>query len=282
MLYYNQKQSNKKHYIRILIILLFMITSMINPKSSGFISKAANIITTPFAEVTSFISYSIEYIVETTIGSKANREMVNKLSIENQDLKSKINDLRHIIDEKEYLKEAYSFLGKTNAKKANVIMYDNDTTFKRFKINKGKRDGIKVGDIVVNPYQNDPKNIKGALIGEVVEVELTNAVVSTILDDTYNISYTHSKSGVNGIIDQRNKGILTGFLLKKTPVNVGDALYTSGTGGRFKKGIYLGDISKSYESVDELKQIIEIKSPVNFSKLYEVFIIEEEKINENY
>lgn len=281
MLYYNQKQSNKKHYIRVLVILLFMITSMINPKSSGFISNVANIITTPFAEVTSFISYSVESIIEITIGSKVNRDMVNKLSVENQDLRNKINDLKHIVDDKEYLRETYSFLKNTDVKKAKVIMYDKDTTFKRFKINKGKKDGVKIGDIVVNSYQNNVNNIKGALIGEVIEVELTSAVVSTTLDDTYNISFTHSQSGINGIINQRNNGILSGFLLEKTPVKEGDALYTSGTGGRFKKGIYIGSISKSYESVDELKQIIEIKSPVNFSKLYEVFIIEEVKINEN-
>lgn len=273
MLYYSKKKSRKKHYIRVLSILIVIVSSLINPNTSKLSSGFASVITTPFAEISSFISYSVDSIVNMTIGSKADRDKVNNLVTENQELKEKLLGLEKIVDNKEYLELSSDYLKNNKAILANIIMLDNDTSFKQIRINKGSIDGIKSGDIVLTPFKNSDDNIIGALVGEVISVDLISAIVSTIYDDRYNITFTHSKSTINGIIDQRSNGFITGYLLEKTDVEESDNIYTSGIGGRYKKGIYIGEVIKSYESVDELKQLVDIKSPVNFSKLYEVMIV---------
>lgn len=62
-------------------------------------------------------------------------------------------------------------------------------------------------------------------------------------------------------------------MLDKTEINNGDLVYTSGTGGLYDRGIYIGKIHDVNMSEDGLNQLVKIESPVNFSKLYEVFVI---------
>lgn len=55
-------------------------------KFGSYFSKDYKLLTTPFTQVTSFVSKGLNSVIEATIGSKANREMVEKLSKENQEL----------------------------------------------------------------------------------------------------------------------------------------------------------------------------------------------------
>lgn len=53
----------------------------------------------------------------------------------------------------------------------------------------------------------------------------------------------------------------------------GDKLLTSGLGGIFIKGLYIGEISEVTKNSDDLLINIEVKPAVNFNKLQDVFVI---------
>lgn len=276
MLYYNKKKSQKKHYIRTLVLAAIIIVSSLSPKASDLTSKVVSLITRPFAVVTSLVSDAVGLGVDSLVGSKPNRDMVERLTQENQELTKKLNDLNFIIDQEEALKAAASLQESLETTPAHVIMLNNQEYFNEMIIDKGSNQNVEVGDIILNSYTNKEDNVAGALVGIVTNVDLNTSSVSTILDEKYNISFIHSKSGISGIINERNGLDMDGYLLEKTDVNLEDSVYTSGLGGRFPRGIYIGKVKSVGETADRLSQTLSVESPVEFSKLYHVFIVKPE------
>ncbi|MFM1539199.1 rod shape-determining protein MreC [Helcococcus bovis] len=271
MLYYNEKKQNKKHVIRILTLLIIIFLSIINPNTNNYLTNAFGIITKPFTLVTSLITNGVNDVIDFTFGTKPNRDLVNKLKAENEELQKQVKYLSFVVENKEYLKQNYDFMRKANLLNAKVIMQDNDIFFNDFKINKGSLNGIKVGDIIVNAYNDS--NSKGALTGVVTSVGLNSSDVSSILNSKYNITFVDVKSEITGVINERFDGYLYGYLLEKKDIKVGEKIYTSGTGGRYPRGIYIGEVVEVTESTDRLKKIVKIKSPINFSKMYNVYVL---------
>lgn len=279
MLYYNKKKSKKNHYIRILSLLALIAISIISPRANAYTSKALNIVVTPFAKVTSFVNKSVNTVIDATLGSKPNREMVAQLTQKNQDLQKQVDELSFLVDQNDYLKLANEFYNNQTSTKANIILMDNKNAFDEMTIDKGSKDGVAIGDIVVSPFKDDQDNVVGALIGKVIDVGLLSSKVSTILDQKYNLSFVHSKTSETGIINLRESNILSGYMINKTDIKVGDSIYTSGIGGRYPRGLYIGKVAKVGESNDKLSQLVEVETPVKFSRLYEVYVLKADNIN---
>lgn|SRR5574344_2487388 len=279
MLYYNKKKSKKNHYIRILSLFALIAISIISPRANAYTSKALNIVVTPFAKVTSFVNKSVNTVIDATLGSKPNREMVAQLTQKNQDLQKQVDELSFLVDQNDYLKLANEFYNNQTSTKANIILMDNKNAFDEMTIDKGSKDGVAIGDIVVSPFKDDQDNVVGALIGKVIDVGLLSSKVSTILDQKYNLSFVHSKTSETGIINLRESNILSGYMINKTDIKVGDSIYTSGIGGRYPRGLYIGKVAKVGESNDKLSQLVEVETPVKFSRLYEVYVLKADNIN---
>lgn len=273
MLYYNKSKTNKKHILRIILLVALIILTTVNPNASRFTSKVYNFVTKPVTYVATFVSKGVTNSIDAIFGTRPNREMVELLAKENNELKAKINNLEFVVNSKDYLKDSLEFQQKNDYISANLIMIENDSKFSNFMIDKGESSGIKVGDEVVSSYGTDENNTLGTLVGRVIEVNANTSMVSSIFDEKYNITFEHSKTNTIGIIINRNNGLLEAYMLDKTEINNGDLVYTSGTGGLYDRGIYIGKIHDVNMSEDGLNQLVKIESPVNFSKLYEVFVI---------
>lgn len=48
--------------------------------------------------------------------------------------------------------------------------------------------------------------------------------------------------------------------------------------GRYSRGIYIGEVRGVSETTDKLTQLIQVESPVEFSKLYEIYVIDSGQI----
>ncbi|MDO4779210.1 MAG: rod shape-determining protein MreC [Tissierellia bacterium] len=274
MIYYRKKESNKKHYIKILILVGLIGLTIINPIISKVSSNVLSFITKPIYEVSSFINNEIRGLIDYTIGSKPNREKLESLTLQNQKLQEENMRLNDIVNNSEALKRELEFSKKIKTLKAKVINMENDSFFSKFTVNKGSNDGVKVGDLVMSDYSLKSENIVGSLVGRVEEVNFNSSRVSTILDNKFNFTFTHSKSRAFGIIDDRIGEELGGYMFDNSiKVEKNDAIYTSGIGGVYQSGIYIGQISEVKESNDKIRTLIKVKSPVDFKKIYNVFII---------
>lgn len=289
---YRRKKKNNKGFITTVSILLITIaissqTKQLNEKGSDI----ANTVFSPVEKVTYSVSSAIKEQVERSFGSKETRAAVEKLEEENKALEIENAKLNKIIAQKDFLKSEKNALESSENQymKANVVNTDSNSMTQNFTIDKGKKDGIEVNDIILQAVGDS--NYYTGLVGKVTEVYQTTARVETINSKSNDVSFVNSKSGDYGVIDRFTQKTIQGYMLDvDSEVENKDVLLTSGLGGVYPEGIYIGTVSNVTMSQDALKKNITLNSPVDFSHLYRVLIlkktdqynVDEVVENENY
>lgn len=289
---YRRKKKNNKGFIATVSILLITIavssqTKQLNEKGSDI----ANTVFSPVEKVTYSVSSAIKEQVERSFGSKETRAAVEKLEEENKALEIENAKLNKIIAQKDFLESEKNALelSENQYMKANVVNTDSNSMTQNFTIDKGKKDGIEVNDIILQAVGDS--NYYTGLVGKVTEVYQTTARVETINSKSNDVSFVNSKSGDYGVIDRFTQKTIQGYMLDvDSEVEDKDVLLTSGLGGVYPEGIYIGTVSNVTMSQDALKKNITLNSPVDFSHLYRVLIlkktdqynVDEVVENENY
>lgn len=289
---YRRKKKNIKGFIVTVFSLLIIIAiSSQTKKINETGSNIANTIFAPVEKITYSISSVIKEQVERTIGSKETRAAVEKLEEENKALEIENSKLNTIISQKDFLENEKKALDatKNDYMTAYVVNTDSNSMTKNFTIDKGKKDGIEVNDIILQAV-GDSKYYTG-LVGKVTQVYQTTARVETINSKSNDVSFINSKSGDYGVINNFTQKTIQGYMLDvDSEVKSKDVLLTSGLGGIYPAGIYIGTVSNVTMSQDALKKNITLNSPVDFSHLYRVLVlkqtdkysVDEVVENENY
>ena len=289
---YRRKKKTSKGFIATVSILLMTIaissqTKQLNEKGSDI----ANTVFSPVEKVTYSVSSAIKEQVERSFGSKETRAAVEKLEEENKALEIENAKLNKIIAQKDFLESEKNALESSENEymKANVVNTDSNSMTQNFTIDKGKKDGIEANDIILQAVGDS--NYYTGLVGKVTEVYQTTARVETINSKSNDVSFVNSKSGDYGVIDKFTQKTIQGYMLDvDSEVERKDVLLTSGLGGVYPEGIYIGTVSNVTMSQDALKKNITLNSPVDFSHLYRVLIlkktdqynVDEVVENENY
>lgn len=272
---YKRVKKDKKPFILTVVGLSILI--LISSQTEGLSktgSNLANSIFKPIEGVTYSISSAIIEQIERTIGSKETREQVLKLEADNRSLVMENARLLATINREEFLKEeAQATKGSDNKYiKAKLINTDVNSMTTHFNIDKGAVDGIEKNDIILQAV-GDSKFYTG-LVGKVTEVYQTTARVETINSNENDVSFVNANSGDYGVIDIFNKNTIQGYMIDlESKINEKDILLTSGLGGIYPYGIYIGRVSTVTMSEDSLRKNITIKSPVDFSHLYRVLVL---------
>lgn len=289
---YRRKKKNIKGFVATVFSLLIIIAiSSQTKKINETGSNIANTIFAPVEKITYSISSVIKEQVERTIGSKETRAAVEKLEEENKALEIENSKLSTIISQKDFLENEKKALDatKNDYMTAYVVNTDSNSMTKNFTIDKGKKDGIEVNDIILQAV-GDSKYYTG-LVGKVTQVYQTTARVETINSKSNDVSFINSKSGDYGVINNFTQKTIQGYMLDvDSEVKSKDVLLTSGLGGIYPAGIYIGTVSNVTMSQDALKKNITLNSPVDFSHLYRVLVlkqtdkysVDEVVENENY
>lgn len=283
MIYYKKKKSRKAPIITILLLIALIFFSNRNPNTSRISSQLVNTIVEPVNRFFYSVSIAIQDTYDSAFGSKATQEKVLELTQENAVLTDRIQQMEDIINRAPALQNEYALLQKDPAKyvPATITAKDPSTTFVRFTIDVGADDGVHVGDIVVEGVQTTEGVASAGLVGRVTEVSSDSSKVSSILDDIGNISVIDSSAQDYGIIDGRDEVNLYGYSINTdAKIERGNELFTSGLGGVYPRGYYVGAIVDASLSDDELTKRFVAESPIDFSKLYRVLVVHTEAANE--
>lgn len=278
MAYKRVKKDNKPFIITIAALILLILASSQMEGLSKTGSNLANTIFRPIEKVTYSISSAMIEQMERTIGSKETREQVIKLEADNRALVLENARLISTINREDFLKnEAEAIKGSENKYiKARLVNTDVNSMTTHFHIDKGSDDGIEVNDIILQAV-GDSKYYTG-LVGKVTEVYKTTSRVETINSSENDVSFVNANSGDYGVVDVFNKNTIQGYMIDlESKVNEKDILLTSGLGGIYPYGIYVGKVSSVTMSEDSLRKNITIKSPVDFSHLYRVLVLKQDK-----
>ena len=192
-------------------------------RSSFIVSIPENFIKNSFIEISEYTTFFNNY--------KKNQEELNKLKsnyVSNEIIQYENNELKELINDYVY---------SSNKILAKIIVDHNSPFLKSIIINKGSKDGIKIG---TNVYD------QSYLVGKVIEVNYKTSRVLLLSDLNSNVPVTIAPQNIQAIITGTGnnygqiKYIKDGFLDKLSGQSI---VYTSGTGAIFKSGIPIGKLS---------------------------------------
>ena len=188
------------------------------------------------------------------------------------ELEGKLRDFENIAGENERLKELLNvkeLAGDYDYVTASVIGKNPGVWFREFTVNVGSDDGILPDMIVLS---------NGGLLGRVVSVGTNYAKVMTLIDTDSGVPAVVDRTRDNGVVrasqsaDEDTAVLQMYYLSIEADIIPGDKILTSGIGGIYPKGLYVGQVSEvSGESATEKRVLVQ--SDVDFEHVEEVLII---------
>lgn len=275
---YRRKKKNNTHIFVTSLVLIIVI--ILSSQLQSLVKAGSNITNTifkPINDLTYSVSSTVMEQIEMTVGSKQTRAEVERLKAENQALMQDNAKLRTTINKEDFLKAENDAINNSENSyiKANVVNSDVNSMHESFHINKGEVDGIKVNDVVLQAIGDT--EYYTAVVGKVIEVNKTTAKIETIKSATNDVAFVNSNSGDYGVVDFFKNNVINGYMLDiDSMVEQGDVLLTSGLGGVYPQGLYIGTVGNINMSQDSLRKNITVNSPVDFTHLYRVLVLQEE------
>ena len=180
-----------------------------------------------------------------------NKKILNELlSLRGKDLSKQIITLENI----KYKKLIDDYFIEDNETVAKVLIDKQSPFLRSIIINKGSKNNIKLGMIVLD---------EGFLIGKIVEINYYTSRVLLISDINSKIPVSLQPGDIQAIMSgkSKQKGTLQ-YTKDKDAENINEELLvlTSGAGGLFKSGILIGKIKDDENGLKNQDRI------VNFSK----------------
>lgn len=255
-----------------LCVLLMAITFMTDI-FSGTLAEISSYVTIPFqkgiSETGTYLSNRSDELVQIRDLIQQNKELqqqIDELTIENNNLtqeKYELNNLRSLYK----LDQEYADYQKTGAK---VIGKNSGNWFQSFTIDKGTKDGIQINMNVM---------AGSGLVGIVTEVGYNWARVTSIIDDSSNVSGMTLATGDNMIVSgnlelmSQNKISFSKLIDSNDQVKEGDKVVTSNISDKYLPGLLIGYITSIESDSNNLTHSGTITPAVDFEHMDEVLVI---------
>jgi len=192
-----------------------------------------------------------------------------QLLLENTKLALENSTMYEMRLENERLRELIGFKEKKELQliAARVIVRGTKSFINGIVMDVGTKDSVA---------KNMPLVVTNGLVGKIYQVGKNHSIGHLLLDRNFRVSAKIQRSRVKGIVSWESGGFC---LLKEVPkrsdVQIGDWVITSGYGEIFPPGIIIGRVINITESPRGLFMNIKVKPAVNFEKLEEVFVVVE-------
>ncbi len=258
------------------LLIIVMALSTIPSLKPNFVSNAVGVVISPVQKVISGAINSTQnffsFVFNMEQYQTENQELKSQIAIlekeirETEELKKENTRLRAMLDMRERTVE---YVTET----AEVIAKDTGNWFNSFTVDKGTSDGVELYDPVITD--------KG-LVGYVSEAGSTYSRVTSIIDSTSSVAAAVKRTGDSAVVEgdlklQEQGRCRMVYVDKESVITAGDDLETSGMGGIYPKGIYIGKVLEITDDGTGLSQQATIEPAVDFDSVTEVFIITELK-----
>ena len=189
--------------------------------------------------------------------------------MENRSLKATNEALRDVEHEVNRLRHALNYRERSLFRlvPAEIISRDSSTWWRTVTINRGEEDGIA---------PEMPVLTDEGLVGRTTTVSPNIAVVLLISDENCRVAVSVEGTREQGIVTgERVAGVSPlldlNFLSKQAELKPGQKVYTSGVGGVFPSGLFVGTI-RSFQ-VRALDSQAKLAPAVDLAKLEDVFVV---------
>ena len=198
---------------------------------------------------------------ENTELKKKNSELSSK-SIEYDSLKNENQRLREMLDFKSQ-REEYNYIG------ANIINKAGGSILESFTIDKGLKNGVKMGMVAIDP--------KG-LVGQVTDVTNSWSTIQPITSENVAVGAlvesTRETTGVvKGYRDNNKVVARLEYIDANSEIKEGDVILTSASGDSYPKEIKIGVVLSIKEDKAKMGKTAIIEPYVDFNKLEELYLV---------
>jgi len=175
----------------------------------------------------------------------------------------------HLEEEIEQLRDALDLnqtLTGYDVVNATVISRNRSYWYQTLTIDKGSKDGLKKNMVAIT---------KDGLIGKLQNVTNYSSEVKLITANDVN-----NKGETTAILsgyDKENNLVLISGVDSRVEINKGDVVTTSGLGGMFPRGIYIGEVETITNDKYGLSKTLGVKTNQNFNNIHYVTVLKEEK-----
>lgn len=281
-----KKQTNPKHLIISLIVLIFIIIAVfsITLKKDRELNKVESLIKDTTISISKIITIPFRFIIDkiddykllVNIRKKYQELLpevsrIDSLKTENIELRRELESLKKELSI-DYTLNEYSYLNAT------VIYRNVSTWYNTITVDKGTYNGVKEDMVVVNSQ---------GLIGKVVSTTTFTSDIRLITtketDNKISITISNSENKTNGLIKNYNyktKYLEVEGVSNTETVRVGDYVYTSGLGEIFPSGILIGTVSDISTDEYDLAKIIDVTPIADFDDINFVAILKRKEANE--
>lgn len=199
------------------------------------------------------------------------RQTKEQLLLENTRLALENSTMYEMRLENERLRELIGFKARSELQliAARVVVRGTKGFINGIVLDVGTQDGVA---------KNMPLVVSNGLIGKVYQAGKNQSIGHLLLDPNFRVSAKIQRSRVTGIVSwDGGDYCLLNEVPKRSDVQFGDSVITSGYSEIFPVGIPIGIVTDITESHRGLFLDIKVKPAVNFEKLEEVFVISENR-----
>ena len=242
------KKNNQQRF-SLIGLIFFSILLIVLSKFNFFAINYIKIFVNEVVYRSSFIvSYPEKFVVNSYKSLRDHMTLYEDYNISKKKLTKleyKKYNIEFILAENKRLKKTLDDASFSSKEQLAKVLIDKESPFLRsIIINKGSKNNIKKGMTVLNDNY---------LVGKVVEVNFTTSRVLLLSDLNSKIPISIEPNNIQAILSGtgKNNGIIQ-YMRENLPINTGNVVYTSGSGGLFRAGIPIGKIleNKNKKNVD--------------------------------
>lgn len=195
---------------------------------------------------------------------KANLQKHTKMVARINELETENGSLRELL-------RVESDLSDYQLRSAEVIMRSPDRWYQQITINRGDKHGIRPNMAVITPE---------GLVGRVKSTAQFTSVIELLTDtnrNTFVSAIVQGNEEIFGIIegyDLENKALLFRKVPMDAPLEEGQTVITSGLGGLYPRGLFIGEVTEVVPDKSGLAQSAFIKPASDLYQLDYVFVVE--------
>ena len=204
----------------------------------------------------------------------------NALRAENAALREQDRDYEELEAENERLRALFGWAEKRTdltLESARVVAWDASNYTSAFTISKGADAGLSVGDCVVTEYR--------ALVGQIAELGDNWATVRTVIDVEMDVGALAGEYSYAGMVTgdyalMRRGQTKLAYLTGGAQLFEGDEVLTSGSGGAFPAGLWIGTVGAVMSEAGGQITYGVVDPAADLTRLSQVFVVKEFEIVE--
>lgn len=229
-------------------------------------------LTTPAQAGTTGVTSGVTDAVDFVLALRTLRQRNTELEQQNSSLLVEVFSLREVERENQVLREMLDFARSRPGLElrgaqivARVIGQESNNFLNYIMLDLGQRHGIEVGMPVVTDQ---------GLVGRISEVTDATSKVLLITDTGSSVNAILQSSRLPGILRGNPGGdLIMDFIPQGAIFSVGEVVLTSGLGGRFPKGIPIGQVIEIRQRDIEVFQQAVVRPTVDFDSLELVTVV---------